>query len=272
MVAASVNGSVNGPVNGSVNTEEGAPPLPEGRLLVLGGGYTGQRFGRTLAGRGLAVTLTRREPFPGNGDDQGGERWVRFDPAAGVVPPAEVLAGTTHVLVTIPPDGSGADPVLTHLAGLLKTLPLTWVGYLSTTGVYGDRGGGWVDEATPEAPGLERSRARLACEMAWRRQDLPLQVFRLPAIYGPDRTPFRDLRQGTARLIHKPGQVFCRIHVDDIVGALLHCIGLPPQRRPPTLILADEARAPPAKPWATPPICSAANCRRFSRGGRSRPP
>jgi nucleoside-diphosphate-sugar epimerase len=240
MVTASVNGSVNG----SVNTEEGAPPLPEGRLLVLGGGYTGQRFGRTLAGRGLAVTLTRREPFPGNGDDQGGERWVRFDPAAGVVPPAEVLAGTTHVLVTIPPDGSGADPVLTHLAGLLKTLPLTWVGYLSTTGVYGDRGGGWVDEATPEAPGLERSRARLACEMAWRRQDLPLQVFRLPAIYGPDRTPFRDLRQGTARLVHKPGQVFCRIHVDDIVGALLHCIGLPPQRRPPTLILADEAPSP----------------------------
>jgi nucleoside-diphosphate-sugar epimerase len=169
---------------------------------------------------------------------------VRFDPAAGVVPPAEDLAGTTHVLVTIPPDGSGADPVLTHLAGLLKTLSLTWVGYLSTTGVYGDRGGGWVDEATPEAPGLERSRARLACELAWRRQDLPLQVFRLPAIYGPDRTPFRDLRQGTARLIHKPGQVFCRIHVDDIVGALLHCIGLPAQHRPPTLILADEAPSP----------------------------
>jgi nucleoside-diphosphate-sugar epimerase len=169
---------------------------------------------------------------------------VRFDPAAGVVPPAEDLAGTTHVLITIPPDGSGADPVLTHLASLLQTLPLAWVGYLSTTGVYGDRGGGWVDEATPEAPGLERSRARLACEMAWRRQELPLQVFRLPAIYGPDRTPFRDLHQGKARLIHKPGQVFCRIHVDDIVGALLHCIGLPAQRRPPTLILADEAPCP----------------------------
>ena len=236
MVTASVNGSV-------IEVEE-TPPLPEGRLLVLGGGYTGQRFGRTLAERGLAVTLTRREASPGNGGDPGGERWVRFDPATGVVPPAEDLDGTTHVLVTIPPDGSGADPVLTHLAGLLKTLPLTWVGYLSTTGVYGDRGGGWVDETTPEAPGLGRSRARLAAEMAWRREELPLQVFRLPAIYGPDRTPFRDLRQGTARLIHKPGQVFCRIHVDDIVGALLHCIGLPAHRRPPTLILADEAPCP----------------------------
>jgi nucleoside-diphosphate-sugar epimerase len=240
MVTASVNGSVSG----SVNREEEAPPLPEGRLLVLGGGYTGQRFGQTLAGRGLAVTLTRRDPPSGHEGDPGGPRWVRFDPAAGVVPPAEDLAGTTHVLITIPPDGSGADPVLTQLAGLLQTLPLSWVGYLSTTGVYGDHGGGWVDEATPEVPGLERSRARLACEMAWRRQELPLQVFRLPAIYGPGRTPFRDLRQGKARLIHKPGQVFCRIHVDDIVGALLHCIALPAQRRPPTLILADEAPCP----------------------------
>ena len=231
-------------VTASVNRLEAAPLLPEGRLLVLGGGYTGQRFGSTLAERGLAVTLTRRDPPPGNGGKQEGPRWIRFDPASGVVPPAEDLAGTTHVLVTIPPDGSGTDPVLTHLGDLLKALPLSWVGYLSTTGVYGDRGGGWVDEQTPEAPGLERSRARLACERSWRRQGLPLQVFRLPAIYGPDRAPFRDLRQGTARLIHKPGQVFCRIHVDDIVGALLHCIGLPAQQRPPTLILADQAPSP----------------------------
>jgi nucleoside-diphosphate-sugar epimerase len=113
------------------------------------------------------------------------------------------------------------------------------VGYLSTTGVYGDCGGGWVDEQTPEAPGLERRRARLTCERSWRRQGLPLQVFRLPAIYGPDRAPFRDLRLGTARLIHKPGQVFCRIHVDDIVGALLHNLALPAAARPETLILAD---------------------------------
>jgi len=231
-------------VMASVNRVDAPPPLPEGRLLVLGGGYTGQRFGRTLAERGVAVTLTRREPQPSHGGEQAGPRWVHFDPASGVMPSAEDLAGTTHLLVTIPPDGNGDDPVLTHLAGLLKALPLTWVGYLSTTGVYGDRGGDWVDEGTPEVPGLKRSRARLACELAWRRQELPLQVFRLPAIYGPDRTPFRDLRQGTARLIHKPGQVFCRIHVDDIVGALLHCIGLPAQDRPPTLILADEAPCP----------------------------
>jgi nucleoside-diphosphate-sugar epimerase len=229
----------------SVNQLDPLPLPPGARLLVLGGGYTGRSFADTLAREGHAVTLTRRDPPTTEGDDTGdGLRWIRFDPGGGVVPTAADLAGTTHLLVTIPPDGSGADPVLSHLGGLLKSLPLTWVGYLSTTGVYGDRAGGWVDESTPEAPGLERSRARLACETAWRQMDLPLQVFRLPAIYGPDRTPFQNLREGTARLIHKPGQVFCRIHVDDIVGALLHCIGLPAPRRPSTLIVADEAPCP----------------------------
>jgi nucleoside-diphosphate-sugar epimerase len=146
--------------------------------------------------------------------------------------------------VTIPPDAGGDDPVLTHLGEGLAGLPLEWVGYLSTTGVYGDRGGGWVDETTAPAPALPRSRARLACEVAWRSRGLPLQVFRLPAIYGPGRTPFAGLRDGTARLIHKPGQVFCRIHVDDIVGALLHCLGLSADARPPLLLLSDEEPCP----------------------------
>jgi nucleoside-diphosphate-sugar epimerase len=217
------------------------------RVLVLGGGYTGQRFGRALAQRGLAVTLTHRDaaaPTAADPPAPANLRWVRFDPASGSLPAPQELADTTHLLVTIPPDGAGQDPVLTHLAPLLASLPLAWVGYLSTTGVYGDRGGGWVDETTPVAPGLGRSRARLACETAWRERGLPLQVFRLPAIYGPGRTPFNDLLRGGARLIHKPGQVFCRIHVDDIVGALLHCIGLPASRRPATVILADTAPCP----------------------------
>jgi nucleoside-diphosphate-sugar epimerase len=101
-----------------------------------------------------------------------------------------------------------------------------------------------VDEATPTAPGLERSVARLGCEEAWRRCGLPVQIFRLPAIYGPGRTPFESLRAGTARLIHKPGQVFSRVHVDDLVGALLHCIALPAGQRPDTLIVADEVPCP----------------------------
>jgi nucleoside-diphosphate-sugar epimerase len=219
-------------------------PLPAAaRVLVLGGGYTGGRFARALDARGVAVTVSHRRPSSAEGA-AAHRRRLRFDPAAGAVPTAAMLAGTTHVLVTIPPDAGGNDPVLAHLGAVMADLPLEWVGYLSTTGVYGDRGGGWVGETTPPSPSLPRSRARLACEEAWRSSGLPLQVFRLPAIYGPGRTPLASLRDGTARLIHKPGQVFSRIHVDDIVGALLHCLHLPAVERPPLLLLADEEPCP----------------------------
>lgn len=223
---------------------KGPSPVPAAsRVLVLGGGYTGCRFARALASHGVAVTVSHRRASPGEAE-AGDRRWLRFDPAAGAVPTAADLAGTTHVLVTVPPDAAGNDPVLDHLGERLASLPLEWVAYLSTTGVYGDRAGGWVDEATPPAPSLPRSRVRLGCEGAWRTSGLPLQVFRLPAIYGPGRTPFAALRDGTARLIHKPGQVFCRIHVDDIVGALLHCLRLPTADRPPLLLLSDEEPCP----------------------------
>lgn len=214
------------------------------RVLVLGGGYTGRRFAQALQRQGVAVTLTHRRVPQASQAGEDSLPSLRFDAGDDAVPTREELAGTTHVLVTIPPDEAGQDPVLQRLAGALAELSLQWLGYLSTTGVYGDQGGGWVDETTPTAPGLARSVARLGCELAWRRSDLPLQVFRLPAIYGPGRTPFESLRTGTAHLIHKPGQVFSRIHVDDLVGAMLHCIALPVGQRPPTLILADEEPSP----------------------------
>jgi len=212
-----------------------------GRALVLGGGYTGGRFALKLASAGVTVTATSRQPTP---EDAGPIQRLRFDPEAGCLPSAGDLEGTTHLLVTIPPDRRGQDPVLTTLAPVLDQLPLRWVGYLSSTGVYGDQGGGWVDETSPTRPGLERSRARLACERAWRARGLPLQVLRLPAIYGPGRTPFRGLQDGSARLIHKPGQVFSRIHVDDILGVLAHCLALPADQRPQTLIVADDQPCP----------------------------
>jgi len=219
--------------------------LGRARVLVLGGGYTGQRFARALRALGIAVRLSRR----GSSDDRppatsDGLEWLNFDGDRGVVPPAEELEGITHVLVTIPPDRSGGDPVLTHLGEALGQLPLRWIGYLSTTGVYGDTGGAWVDEDAPTPAGPGRSQARLQCEAAWRSSGLPLQVFRLPAIYGPGRSPFAALSSGKGRLIHKPGQVFCRIHVDDIIGALLHCLALDDSRRPELLNLSDDCPSP----------------------------
>ena len=139
---------------------------------------------------------------------------------------------------------SDGDAVIQHWLEPLRQQPLQWLGYLSTTGVYGDTGGAWVDETSPTNPGLARSRLRLEAEQRWLASGLPVQSFRLPAIYGPGRCPFEQLRQGTARLIHKPGQVFCRIHVDDLTGALLHCMALPADRRPDTLIVADTTPCP----------------------------
>lgn len=213
-----------------------------GRLVVFGGGYTGTRFARALDALGVPVTLThRQEPHP---PALPSWHWLRFDPDGGSIPGPEDLAGTTHVLVTIPPNEEGLDPVLRHLLSALRQVAPIWVGVLSTTGVYGDHGGQWVREDSAPRPAPGRSQARLRCERAWRDSGLPLQVFRLPAIYGPGRSPFSALLEGRARLIHKPGQVFSRIHVDDIVGALLHCLSLPAAERPATLNLADAEPCP----------------------------
>ena len=220
-------------------------PVGIGRLLVLGGGYTGHRVAAALAARGVAAALTQRSPVAADASgDASAPIRLRFDGEAGVLPSLEQLQDTSHVLVTIPPDNRGKDPVLQQLGERIQALQPAWVGYLSTTGVYGDTGGAWVNEASPTAPAPGRSQARLACEQAWRATGLPVQIIRLPAIYGPGRTPFASLRRGEARLIHKPGQVFTRVHVDDIVGALLHCLALPPQQRPDTLIVADAMPCP----------------------------
>ncbi len=218
--------------------------LRGGKLLVLGAGYTGERFARAVAALGVPVVLTRRQPHPSASPPEPHITWDVFDGEKGLLPSDEALAGTTHVLVTIPPAADGRDPVLTWLAAPLARLDLHWLGYLSTTGVYGDTQGAWVNEDAPTPAGLGRSQARLNCETAWRASGLPVQVFRLPAIYGPQRSAFRSLALGQGRLIHKRGQAFCRIHVDDIVGALLHCLNLEASRRPPVLNLSDNEPCP----------------------------
>jgi nucleoside-diphosphate-sugar epimerase len=214
---------------------------PDARVLVIGGGYTGQRFAASAAAAGARVWLTRRSaPEAGNAD---GLQWLRFDPANGHHLTA-LPDGLSHVLVTLPTGSDDSDAALDHLLPALRQQPLAWLGYLSTTGVYGDSGGAWVDEDSPTEPTLPRSQARLRCEQRWLASGLPVMSFRLPAIYGPGRCPFEQLRQGSARLVHKPAQVFCRIHVDDIVGALMHGLALPPEARPALLNVSDDTPCP----------------------------
>jgi len=218
---------------------------PRRQLLIIGGGYTGLRLARAALERGLAVRLTSRRPRQAEGPDQD-LTWLGFDSASkpALVPTAGAIAGTTDVLVTVPPAQDRAEPILELLGPTLLDLPLQWLGYLSTTGVYGDTAGNWVDEMSPTAPRPGRSQARLEAEKAWLASGLPVQIFRLPAIYGPGRSPFASLRAGQSRLIHKPGQVFSRVHVDDVVGCLLHCLILPSEQRPPILNVTDDYPCP----------------------------
>lgn len=133
----------------------------------------------------------------------------------------------THVLTSVAP-GANGDPVLAEMDDTLRAAThLEWVGYLSTTGVYGDHGGGWVDENTTLSPSTKRGQARVKAEAAWQELGLPLHIFRLAGIYGPGRGPFAKVRSGTARRIIKENQVFSRTHVEDIASVLEASIAKP---------------------------------------------
>jgi nucleoside-diphosphate-sugar epimerase len=158
-----------------------------------------------------------------------------------------LLQGTTHLLISIPPDLEG-DVVLRSFRDALPGLPgLEWVGYLSTVGVYGDCQGRWVDEASPTPPTTERSLRRLQAENAWlafgRDSGCRVEVFRLAGIYGPGRSVIDGLRAGTVRRIVKPGQVFNRIHVDDIALVLARAIDTPAGHA--VYNVSDDEPAPP---------------------------
>ncbi len=191
-------------------------------LVIFGFGYSGGALA-ALAAPHCPVTLVSRD---GSRPAPAGCRLARFSD------PADALATATHLVATAAPDDSG-DPVLLHHAALLQAAPaLRWVGYLSTTGVYGDRGGGWVDETTEPAPANARGQRRVEAESAWAglREDLAVDLFRLAGIYGPGRSALDEVRSGRARRVDKPGHMFGRIHRDDIAGALLAAVH---QNRPP---------------------------------------
>ncbi len=209
------------------------PLPPKSKLVIFGGGFSGQRIASFARSLGVKVLCSRR-----NKESEGADFIFNTEKEIS----NEIFEGTTHVLSCIPPLLNGEDPVLLKLkTQLLNAKNLKWVGYLSTTGVYGDTKGGWVNENTSPNPQQERSIRRFSCEKQWIETKLPIQILRLPGIYGPGRSAFESLFNGTTKMIDKPGQVFSRIHVDDIAGSVLFLINLYSQGKNPLVVnVADD--------------------------------
>jgi nucleoside-diphosphate-sugar epimerase len=201
------------------------------RLFAFGLGFTAQALAERLAAKGWQIAGTARDVGKIGHLALRGCEMAQFSGEAGNAALPAALEGTTHLLHSIPP-GPDADPVLAHYRDQIAALPsLEWIGYLSTVGVYGDQEGRWVDESTPPRPNSARTEARVEAEQAWlafgEEIGVPVQVFRLAGIYGPGRSVFDKLREGTARRVKKDGQVFSRIHVEDIAGVLEASIARP---------------------------------------------
>jgi len=200
------------------------------RLLIFGLGYSGTAIAKAARAAGFEVVGTSRDGAPGT---------IRFDAAQAAI------ASATHLLTTAAPD-NGGDPVLARYRDAIDAAPeLRWVGYLSTTAVYGNRDGGWVDEATPPAPTQERGMARLNVEHDWATfaNRRAVDIFRLAGIYGPGRSALDDVRAGRARRIIKPGHQFGRIHRDDIAQAVMAAMRQNPPPGSRIFNLADDVPA-----------------------------
>lgn len=203
-------------------------------LFCFGFGYTAGHLARALpAGWQVGGTVRHKNGNPGTqlfGD-------------------ALDLSDITHLLISIPPEEAG-DPVLLRYRHTLDAAEnLRWIGYLSTTGVYGDHGGALVDETTPTAPTSERARRRVVAEREWlafgKERGVTVQIFRLAGIYGPGRNALEDLKDGTAKRIVRPGQLFSRIHVEDIAAVLL--AALTGDHPSAIFNVCDDEPAPPAE-------------------------
>ncbi len=210
------------------NPDDPAAPAPPpaagdagraGGLFCLGLGYTALRLAGSLRADGWSVagvcrTAARRDELR-----RTGVAAFRFG-----ADPGERLARATALLCSVPPDADGDPALRRYRDEIAASSRLRWVGYLSSTGVYGDRGGAWVGEDSAAAPTGPRARRRLDAECAWRAllasDGVPVHVFRLAGIYGPGRNALDRVRSGEARRIVKPGHVFSRIHVDDVVAVL----------------------------------------------------
>lgn len=217
------------------------------KIAIIGLGYSAGYFSRAALAAGHQIIGTVRSPEKAQALTQAGLPALVFDGMSVSQELGTAVRGADAVLVSTQP-AADRDPALACLGELLASAPaLCWIGYLSTIGVYGDHGGAWIDESATCQSSQGRARTRLAIEEAWlafgQRSGKPVHIFRLSGIYGPGRNAIVNLREGTARRLVKPGQVFNRIHAEDIAGVLLASLAQP---RPGAIYnVTDDEPAPP---------------------------
>lgn len=214
------------------------------KLLCFGFGFTARQLAGLLPDWTLYGTMRRSDSDP---DGPAGVMPLPYESPDDITEISKIIKTVSHLLISIPP-GKDSDPVLADFSAVIAGANnLQWIGYLSTTGVYGDKGGAWIDETAPYNPSGMRGARRAAAEQGWRRlfeqQGCPVHIFRLAGIYGPGRNQLVSLRAGTARRIIKPGQVFSRIHVDDIANILKKSMEKPYPGR--IYNMCDDEAAPP---------------------------
>jgi nucleoside-diphosphate-sugar epimerase len=214
-------------------------------LFCFGLGYSAGFLARHLLAKGWRVSGTCRDTRKQADLRAQGIDAHLFDRGRPLADPAQAFAGVTHLLSSVPPEASGDAVLDQHRADIDRIAPtLAWIGYFSTTGVYGDRQGGWVDEESALTPSGERGRRRLAAETGWLALRQKAHLFRLAGIYGPGYSALDTVREGRARRVIKPGQVFSRIHVADIVQVLEASMARPNPGA--AYNLCDDDAAPPA--------------------------
>ncbi len=208
-------------------------------ILFFGFGFSARTLAHRLDRTAWKISGTSRDAEGVAAIEAQGFTGIRFDELA------EIPTDVTHIVSSVPP-GEGGDPVIQKFGRDLKgrARQFRWVGYLSTTGVYGDHGGAVVDETTPLTPNTERGQRRVAAETAWAEiTGLPLHIFRLAGIYGPGRNALESVKDGSAKRVIKAGQIFSRIHVEDIAGILEASMANP---RPGAVYnMADDEPCPP---------------------------
>jgi nucleoside-diphosphate-sugar epimerase len=215
-------------------------------IFIFGAGYSARAFAQSNGGRAGKIFGTTRSAAKFDILRRCGVEPILFDGMAITPEIAAALRETTHLVISIAPEETG-DPVLNLIGDLKDVAPrLRWIGYLSTVGVYGDYQGAWIDETTECRPLSRRSVERVEAEKAWQAAGeaagVPVALLRLSGIYGPGRNAFVNLAAGTAKRLIKPGQVFNRIHVEDIAGALWH---LAERRLGGAFNVTDDEPSPP---------------------------